>query len=77
MAILVKRLASMANENVGAGVDRSVCKGAREVGGLGQLALGLGRDEACVAIFMPATSERIWRAIQDGKAANAAGQGAA
>src|SRR5882724_12768157 len=42
----------MADEDVGAGVDRRACKGAGEIGGLGQLALGLGRDQARVAIFM-------------------------
>jgi len=35
------------------------------------------REFGVTHMDMPATSERIWRAIQDGKAANAAGQGAA
>src|SRR5262245_17535113 len=43
---------AMANENVSASVNRRACEGACEVGGLGQLALGLGGDEARVAIFV-------------------------
>src|SRR5712671_3653628 len=42
----------MADEDVGAGVDRRAREGAGEIGGLGQLALSLGRDQARMAIFM-------------------------
>src|SRR5215510_12792025 len=47
-----RRVRAVADEDVGAGIDRGAGKRAGEIGGLGELALGLGRDEACVAIFV-------------------------
>src|SRR6185369_240561 len=47
-----RRVRAVPDEDVGPGVDGGARKGAGEVGGLGELALGLGGDEARMAIFM-------------------------
>src|SRR5262245_55672569 len=47
-----RRVRAVADEDVGAGIDRGAREGAGEIGGLGELALGLRRHQARVAILM-------------------------
>src|SRR5215470_16886748 len=47
-----RRMRAVADEDIGAGIDRQSREGAGEIRGLGELALSLGRDEAGMAIFV-------------------------